>query len=606
MKNQFLLIFRLAFIVLLSLTFSNCEKDEVDAIEETQTQQLNKVQVNTNTKVSKKAINFIKARTNNSLAVDNKKGRITLSEAAISSKNAALGIVDTSKEIVVINETNVKHTFKVIDNDNDNKTFTNLIVVETENSTYEYFVKYTLYEGVSIRDTEGNLDFSQFRGRIETFNSEGDIIGDILVEDGSITSQSGQLSPCPDEPIDDTSTNTNDAPTDGNSTSSSSTSAGVPGSDTNSSNTTNDNTTSGGWFASSDNDDCGLSWSYAQCDCGGDANGHSPQAGYACCQGSPLTITDCYGNVIAEGRDANTTTMFKRNPTDPCNDGDVGVILDEEELCAMDDESFNAYYSERSPFKVDMSEIRKRCDTILPPNPVNERFMCIYNKLVKSTTFQNLFTNVFGVSNNNLDVKFKIVDNMSVNGRCKIIEGQVDSNGNLLNIKMEILIDRDYLNTGARISVAKTIVHECIHAYLNIKKLDCNQGTTFDEINNKLFSELINEYYDGSCETQQEGHEFMFDYMIPSMQTILGNVRDNFIPENHQNFAESHNFASESNPIVPSSPWNWNDFYYNLSLQGLENTQKYQQQIGSDPIKRFFYLQYREIGNQFSKTHCQD
>ncbi|WP_046758700.1 hypothetical protein [Kordia jejudonensis] len=327
MRNHLLPLFRLALVVLLSFIFSNCEQDEVSSDTDEITKQHNRVQINTNNEVSKSAIDFIKTKTNNSFAVTHYKGKVFLSEATSNAKNTNLGTVDTSKEIVVLNETNTKHTFKVIDNDNDSNTYTNLIVVETETTTYEYFIKYTVNEGVTIHDEEGNLDFSQFRGRIETFNSEGDLIGDVLIEDGSISTQTGQFAPCPDEPIDDTTT-PNDPPSNDGATSSSSNSAGIDGSDTGSTSSPIDNTENGGWFASSDSDDCGLQWSYAQCGCGGTANGHAP-SGPDCCQGSPLTITDCNGNLVTQGRDSNTNTMFKRDPTDPCDDGAVGVILDE-------------------------------------------------------------------------------------------------------------------------------------------------------------------------------------------------------------------------------------------------------------------------------------
>ncbi|WP_430410990.1 glycoside hydrolase family 19 protein [Kordia sp.] len=204
-----------------------------------------------------------------------------------------------------------------------------MIIVETEDTVYEYFLKYTLSTGVSMYNSEGNIDFSQFNGRIETFNSAGNLIGDVFIGDGNITNQMGQLAPCPDDPVDDP-TNTNDAPTNDNTTSSSSTSAGVPGSDTSGTNAPNDNTGNGGFFASSDTDDCGLRWSYAQCGCGGTANGHSP-SGPSCCEGSPLTITDCNGNVLAQRNNSDVTTMLKRNPIDPCDDGDVGVILKDDD-----------------------------------------------------------------------------------------------------------------------------------------------------------------------------------------------------------------------------------------------------------------------------------
>lgn len=330
--KQFLSLKKLTIVALLCVVFFNCEKDEINITEETENvdlPKLAKVQTHIGNEVSQTIIDYIKVKTNNTLQVLNKKGTVRLTNTTAYTKSDALGTIDTSKEIVVINELNTKHTFKVIDYDDDNKTFVNLIVVETENTTYEYFVKYTLNKDISIYNAEGNLDFSQFRGRIETFNSEGDLTGDILIEDGSITTQTGQLSPCPDEPVDDT--NTNDEPTDGDTTSSSSTNGNIPGTDGQTSGGIDNNidNSSGGYFEG-DNSFCGLRWSYAQCGCGGTANGHQPQAGYSCCQGSPLIITDCNGNIIAQRSNSTMPTMIKGNPSTPCDDGAVGVLLDNE------------------------------------------------------------------------------------------------------------------------------------------------------------------------------------------------------------------------------------------------------------------------------------
>ncbi|RAR51046.1 hypothetical protein [Flavobacterium lacus] len=40
-------------------------------------------------------------------------------------------------------------------------------------------------------------------------------------------------------------------------------------------------------------------------------------------------------------------------------------------------------------------------------------------------------------------------------------------------------------------SIAKTILHECIHAYLNIKKIDSNLGTTIAELSGLDLGQLL-------------------------------------------------------------------------------------------------------------------
>lgn len=63
---------------------------------------------------------------------------------------------------------------------------------------------------------------------------------------------------------------------------------------------------------------------------------------------------------------------------------------------------------------------------------------------------------------------------------------------------IEILSGKKLLSAIANKSnfeVAKTILHECIHAYLNIKKVNCSQGSSIPEINDLLFPELMSSFY---------------------------------------------------------------------------------------------------------------
>ncbi|EDP94707.1 hypothetical protein U8527_07075 [Kordia algicida OT-1] len=313
MKKFFTLF---CFLIILS-----CQKD--DSINQDQNQDSlarARVQIKVGNEVSKSAIEYIKLRTNNSFTVENKKNSISLSKTPFSFKSSGLGIVDTNKEIVVVNESNTKHTFKIISPLEENSV-TNLIVVETENSSYEYFIKYNFIGNIPTNEETNAIDLSKFSGTIETFNSNGQQIGYISMENGSMTNSTGQFSPCPDDPTDE--------PSDDDS-SGSDASTGIPSSNSADDNEVYNNvdSNSGGEFENLD-DDCGLSWSYARCGCGGGADGHPPSGAW-CCQGSPIIITDCNGNAIAQ-RSSNNDTKFKNSLTEPCDDGDVGVLIDKED-----------------------------------------------------------------------------------------------------------------------------------------------------------------------------------------------------------------------------------------------------------------------------------
>lgn len=320
----------------------SCSDDEFREVNETNIDVEDdlKAQFKRGADVSAFAINYIKQKTNNTFSVNAQKGEITLSSASYT-KNNQLGTVDTSKEIVVINETNSKHTFKVITPDAPSNTITNLIVVEKGEDSYEYFLRYTFVGEPPLND-DGTVDFSKFNGTIETFNAAGESIGSIAIENGTITNNQGQLAPCPDEPEStDTSTNT------GGSDSSTSIPNGNDETPDTNGNGNGDPDTSA-QFTDSDGN-CGVTWSYKPCGCGGDANGHRP-SGPDCCEGSPLVINSCNGSVTIypERSQYFGNRLFKRNGIDPCNDGDVGVILSDEDDCDTSKEDLKKVFPNAS------------------------------------------------------------------------------------------------------------------------------------------------------------------------------------------------------------------------------------------------------------------
>lgn len=287
-----------------------------------------KVQYKEGNQVSKKAVNFIKMKTNNAFTITQRKGAVMFSQNSFLSKSTELGIIDTSKEIVVHNETTTKHTFKVISPYEEENAIVNVIIVEKGDITYEYFLKYTFNGEIPYNEDKTAIDFSQFNGTIETFNSTGEPVGSMTIENSMIIDDTGDLAPCPtdneSEPSDDDD-NSNNGGSDAN--------TGIPD-DPNEDEQQEagdgyyDNTTGGGEFVDP-NDDCGVSWSFTDCGCGPQfANGHRP-SGNACCGGSVMVMVDCNG--VVQRNDNYDTPFTKRNIIDPCEDGDVGVILGDDD-----------------------------------------------------------------------------------------------------------------------------------------------------------------------------------------------------------------------------------------------------------------------------------
>ncbi len=295
-----------------------------------------------------------------------------------------------------------------------------------------------------------------------------------------------------------------------------------------------------------------------------------------------------------------------------------GASNPNEDECTQSDETFNYFYSSKSPFNVDLSEVRPPCDDNIDTSEVeaNEKFMCIYKKLTESTNFKNLFVDTFGESVN-LNVKFELDDSLPNNvggvtgadpdNPSEIIDGE-------LYLNLRIRINKNHLNEGhlaarSTISIAKNILHECIHTYLYVKKYNCNDGTTFDILDNQLLGELINEYYDGSCSEDQEQHEFMFDFMIPTMSQVLANVKNDLIPESNQNYVSDLDYNNSfwaDNPFTESHIFNWTEFYKYLSMEGLHITEAFQQGIVPNPIENYLFERYNDTSDEFSKDYCNE
>jgi len=262
-----------------------------------------------------------------------------------------------------------------------------------------------------------------------------------------------------------------------------------------------------------------------------------------------------------------------------------------------------------SPFNLDLELVRP---TILNPEPEKVKFMCIYNKLIKSPKFKKLFIDTFGESEN-LHVKFKLVDNIppvppsttSPNGITKTRLSVNPTTGEITGYDAVIEINKGNMGVSS-ISLAKTILHESIHAYLTVKQYGCNQGTPLDGFDDVELSELLNMYFSTACPAQSD-HEFMFDYLLPTMSEILADIKDDLVPLSHQQEAEgNYTFIDESNPTGPEIPWDWNKFYKYLSMNGLQNSNAFINNVLNSPSKLSNFNSYGSLGvNGFSKE-CND
>lgn len=125
--------------------------------------------------------------------------------------------------------------------------------------------------------------------------------------------------------------------------------------------------------------------------------------------------------------------------------------------------------------------------------------------------------------------------------------------------------------------IAKTIIHECIHAYLNVKLCDSGQGMPIPTLNDLDFFNVVNQQYNG-FKGNQDQHNFIYNYMLPTMVTILSEVKDLLVTP--QNNLEMLGLIMHIPYGSAGTPFIWSEFYHNIALSGLQNCIFFQNEIG--------------------------
>ncbi len=248
--------------------------------------------------------------------------------------------------------------------------------------------------------------------------------------------------------------------------------------------------------------------------------------------------------------------------------------------------------SSKSPAYIDTSAIDNN-------TPEGAKFNKIYDKLMTSPKFKEMFIDMFQ-NNSHYEVKFQIGNIPSG------ANGTTDTN--LSNPTCNIItLDKNFINTFNKMEIAKTIIHEFIHAYLNVKICDSNLGTPIPTLNNIDLYNVINQQYNGFLGNQQQ-HNFIYNYLLPVMETILSDVKDTLVtPQNNLEMLNNVSVRIPENNSPPS-PFIWSQYFHNLALIGLHKCQFFQNEIGIvgpdgnalttvNQLLMQTYIQYKNLGH---------
>jgi hypothetical protein len=214
--------------------------------------------------------------------------------------------------------------------------------------------------------------------------------------------------------------------------------------------------------------------------------------------------------------------------------------------------------SSKSPANIDRSSIPYNLT-----KPENQKFNELYDDLTTSPEFKKLFLDIFEDSKR-FNVKFEIAEHVNEDNdpakkevHATTSQDPVTKNV-VIKISKQILV-ADGTMSQTNIENAKTILHECIHAYLFVKQANPAVGVDFVKILNSMYP------------TPDEQHDFMYNHMIPTMQKILSEIRDSVTTQVGRSKAEERTMYTTLTPLT-STDWNWYEYYKYVSLKGLDET----------------------------------
>ncbi|HLO73642.1 MAG TPA: hypothetical protein VK164_06880 [Flavobacterium sp.] len=160
----------------------------------------------------------------------------------------------------------------------------------------------------------------------------------------------------------------------------------------------------------------------------------------------------------------------------------------------------------------------------------------------------------------------------------------------------------------SKVDIALVIIHESIHAYLNVKFRSPTIGMSIANINNMDIANCINTYYNGFSGNQTQ-HSFFVDYMIPTITEILTDIKDSLVTPQEATEAEypTNGGSIIYEPLTTNPPsneisdvqvqWNWITFFYYFSFTGLQNCSAFPFNFPFQTLNDYYYIRYMSAFN---------
>ena len=259
--------------------------------------------------------------------------------------------------------------------------------------------------------------------------------------------------------------------------------------------------------------------------------------------------------------------------------------------------NLNVIKSAASPCNIDMTAVSGN-------SPEEIRFNSVYGKLMASALFKQMLASIFEDSSR-YNIKFKIgnVTNPNNEGETKPLRPSPT------NVYNEITLRTDFVNEASEVRIATVIIHEIIHAFLNVTRINPDLGLTIQALSTKDFAACINSCYDGLNGPMPQ-HNFMVDYMGPVISEILSEIKSSLFtavqinrvehPLQYQDYDYNLYLPTSTVPVSNSgvsTPWVWNDFFWNQSFQGLDSCTEFGTVFNIGSSQEYYFYRYNRIGN---------
>ena len=301
--------------------------------------------------IPKSVIDFIDEASSGTKQVKHNKatGGVLFSKT-LNRTSDAFGTVDETRAVIVPYGGEKRYSFLVEPNEKVDNEVINLIVVENEENSEEYFIKYQFDDSTEGRNLSlrSSNDMTTFSGTITYYDRDGTQTGQTTMSNGSTTNTTGDGIPCPPDDDDDNTNDNNNTNDDNNNNNGGGGPGGgnQPGDGTGPGGGDDNNGSGGGELVDPDN--CSVI-SYSACYLPGGGRGGSDGHAPACqdgdcdtrCSGSATTITDwCTGNSVTFRTKNNDLVEIECENT-------VGIIFEKEDCEELNEQVTDSDFLEK-------------------------------------------------------------------------------------------------------------------------------------------------------------------------------------------------------------------------------------------------------------------